>query len=404
MVIWYMQNFFVVDLYLCSKKQWYQRRVREGQILVLSVHSPFMDEKEERLRQLVENYSLGKTLCLKALEEAENSNELEEKLQALRGVMLERSFDKMAHPEEIEQLRLISKQKPREPVVVPSQHGSVEDALRHSNQTEDEILPEEPHLRKEDLYSYTGSSLSTRTSFGGSEVEDENVILKEDPIPSLIDSEGSLFLQTGRFEEGLLEPPLFTIYFSPRPEICDHDSVLRIEEFLKQLATPKDIKRVDISQDYELMGFIKAKLGANFFRLPVVFVKRNFIGTEEEVRKKQIEGALTPYIEEARRFREDQPNLRAIDVALEGAEIFLSYLNPMSWLWNWGQIEEDTRVMNAREFSVVHTNWYTRQLRRKRSHQLVLKAAKEKIPISGQGLSAHSPLWGSKGLKKIMQM
>jgi len=139
-----------------------------------------------------------------------------------------------------------------------------------------------------------------------------------------------------------------------------------------------DIKKVDPSNDLELTSYI-TQCGTIDLKFPLVYMRKNKIGGYKDLVSLHASGSIKHLLElskteEDKRdtLEEDDDDDKALQLGmlsrtLEGVETVVSYLNPLSWLWrsSKGQSPGQASLNMSNDFDVIHTNWYSRRLRRK---------------------------------------
>lgn len=168
--------------------------------------------------------------------------------------------------------------------------------------------------------------------------------------------------------------PLFAIYTDSNTGTSTSADMSAIEQLLATVGVnASDIRKVDLANDYELAGWIKAQCNGDFI-FPLVFMRKQRIGGLEALQQLSQNGELQKLISLDRsgeRKDDDDddcaagPQLGVLDRALERVETVVSYFNPLGWI-RWGSKNNTTgSASDTVEYDVIHTNWYWRHLRRK---------------------------------------
>jgi len=168
---------------------------------------------------------------------------------------------------------------------------------------------------------------------------------------------------------GFVEIPLFTIYYMEINDVVN-EQISNCRKYLisKVDVNENDIVNVNISNDYELIGYITEQCGG-VLTLPIVMCKRTYIGGYETLKQLHIKGEIQvlisndePQLHDEEQSGKDVPQLGVISKAIESVDHLLSTLNPLNY-FSWGK--KDTDLSNMEIFEVVHTNWYNRSQIRK---------------------------------------
>lgn len=135
-----------------------------------------------------------------------------------------------------------------------------------------------------------------------------------------------------------------------------------------------EVRSLDISEDFEMKGFLKSQHHSNELQLPYLFLKTQPLGSYDELTAFE-RPKLKECVEKARKGEDfnprdflvpsegsTRPQMGYFDSALGGVETLLSYLNPFSYFRGNcnGELLSGDNI-----FDVLHTNWYGRHLERK---------------------------------------
>jgi len=142
-------------------------------------------------------------------------------------------------------------------------------------------------------------------------------------------------------------------------------SIKKILE-LKYNVRSEEIKTIDISNDFEIMGSIF--LITKEEKLPMLVIGNNFIGglnniiefdatNLNNIIKNGREENLESIIEE----KYIPQDLGVFNRLLQNVELVVSWINPFNYFKS--KIHNDFSQM--KQFDVIHTNWYYRKLNRK---------------------------------------
>jgi len=160
------------------------------------------------------------------------------------------------------------------------------------------------------------------------------------------------------------EVPLFTIYFKEKNgQIIEQISLIRNFLVSEVNIEKNDIVDVDISNDFELSGYLSAHCGDNLV-FPIVMLKQTIIGGLNELEDINISGKLKEllslYKSGETKIVEEMPQLGIFSKAIESVEHLVSNLNPLNFFR-----KKENDISNMEVFEVINTNWYHRSLSRK---------------------------------------
>eukprot|EP01130_Rhizamoeba_saxonica_P000163 TRINITY_DN10163_c0_g1_i1.p1 TRINITY_DN10163_c0_g1~~TRINITY_DN10163_c0_g1_i1.p1 ORF type:complete len:481 (-),score=99.71 TRINITY_DN10163_c0_g1_i1:23-1465(-) len=196
------------------------------------------------------------------------------------------------------------------------------------------------------------------------EAEYEQITVTDDSLDSIFEPLDNLpnLLDTRP------DAPLFSIYTRQNSLTTQQiHNINEMKQLLYSIKIPDHlIEEIDLSNQFELVGYIKVRFREDF-EPPVIFFQRKVIGELEDLRRRIEAGDVQDWVQSPpeEEFDPDldreEPRLGLIGKTLETVELVGSYLNPLSYI-KWGS--SSTKIQ-GKEFNVIHTNWYFRNLRRK---------------------------------------